>query len=72
VLSAVPRCRGSGVASAATSSSRRLTVEGNRRVQEAVILGPREIRHGAPFNPAQLSEDVRAVFALGFFDGRAS
>src|SRR2546421_3787516 len=23
---------------------------------------------GAPFNPAQLSEDVRAVFALGFFD----
>jgi outer membrane protein insertion porin family len=45
-----------------------LTVEGNRRVQEAVILGRVKSSIGAPFNPAQLSEDVRAVFALGFFD----
>jgi outer membrane protein insertion porin family len=45
-----------------------LTVEGNRRVQEAVILGRVKSAIGAPFNPAQLSEDVRAVFALGFFD----
>jgi outer membrane protein insertion porin family len=45
-----------------------LTVEGNRRVQEAVILGRVRSTIGAPFNPSQLSEDVRAVFALGFFD----
>ena len=45
-----------------------LTVEGNRRVQEAVILGRVKSTIGAPFNPAQLSEDVRSVFALGFFD----
>jgi len=45
-----------------------LTVEGNRRVQEAVILGRVKSAIGAIFNPAQLSEDVRAVFALGFFD----
>jgi len=45
-----------------------LTVEGNRRVQEAVILGRVKSAIGAPFSPAQLSEDVRAVFALGFFD----
>ena len=45
-----------------------LTVEGNRRVQEAVILGRVKSAIGAPFNPAQLSEDVRAVLALGFFD----
>jgi outer membrane protein insertion porin family len=45
-----------------------LIVEGNRRVQEAVILGRVKSAIGAPFNPAQLSEDVRAVFALGFFD----
>ena len=45
-----------------------LTVEGNRRVQEAVILGRVKTTLGGPFNPSQLSEDVRSVFALGFFD----
>jgi outer membrane protein insertion porin family len=47
---------------------RELAVEGNRRVQEAVILGPVQSKIGAIFNPALLSEDVRAIFALGFFD----
>jgi outer membrane protein insertion porin family len=45
-----------------------LTVEGNRRVQEAVILGRVKTTLGGPFNPSQLSEDVRSVFGLGFFD----
>jgi outer membrane protein insertion porin family len=47
---------------------RELTVEGNRRVQEAVILGRIRSSVGAPFNPSQASEDLRAIFALGFFD----
>jgi outer membrane protein insertion porin family len=47
---------------------RELTVEGTRRVQDAVVLGAVKTRIGAPFNPAALSEDLRAVFALGFFD----
>ena len=45
-----------------------LVVEGNRRVQEAVILSRVQTRIGATFNPSQLSEDLRAIFALGFFD----
>lgn len=45
-----------------------LTVEGNRRVQEAVILGRIKTAVGAAFNASQVSEDVRSVFALGFFD----
>jgi outer membrane protein insertion porin family len=45
-----------------------ITVEGNRRVQEAVILGRVKSAIGAQFTPPQLSEDVRSVFALGFFD----
>ena len=45
-----------------------LTVDGNRRVQEAVILGRIKTTLGGPFNTSQLSEDVRSVFALGFFD----
>lgn len=45
-----------------------LTVEGNRRVQEAVILGRVRSTVGSAFNPAQVSEDIRSIFALGFFD----
>jgi outer membrane protein insertion porin family len=45
-----------------------LTVEGNRRVQEAVILGRVRSSIGAPFNPGQVTEDVRSIFGLGFFD----
>jgi len=47
---------------------RDLVIEGNRRVQEAVILGRIQSKPGSAFNPSQLSEDVRGVFGLGFFD----
>ena len=47
---------------------RDLVIEGTRRVQEAVILGRILSRPGSPFSPHQLSEDVRNIFALGFFD----
>ncbi len=47
---------------------RDLVIEGNRRVQEAVILGRIQSKPGTQFNPTQLSDDVRSVFALGFFD----
>ena len=47
---------------------REIAVEGNRRVQEAVILGRIRSAVGAPFNPSQASEDLRAIFTLGFFD----
>ena len=45
-----------------------VVVQGNRRVQEAVILGRVSAKAGAPFQPSRLAEDVRAIFALGFFD----
>jgi outer membrane protein insertion porin family len=45
-----------------------LTVQGNRRVQEAVILGRASAKVGSPFVPARLADDIRAIFALGFFD----
>src|SRR5262245_800024 len=45
-----------------------ITVQGNRRVQEAVILGRVSAKVGLPFQPTRLAEDIRAIFALGFFD----
>lgn len=45
-----------------------LAVEGNRRVQEAVILGRVKSAVGSTFNPSLLAEDLRSIFGLGFFD----
>jgi outer membrane protein insertion porin family len=47
---------------------RDVVVQGNRRVQESVILGRVTTKPGATFAPARLAEDIRAVFALGFFE----
>jgi outer membrane protein insertion porin family len=45
-----------------------ITVQGNRRVQEAVILGKIQTKIGTTFNPSQLTDDIRAIFTLSFFD----
>src|SRR5262245_49860820 len=45
-----------------------VTVQGNRRVQEAVLLGRVGTKVGESFNPSQLADDIRSIFALGFFD----
>ena len=47
---------------------RDIRVEGNRRVQEAVILGRVKSTVGSNFSPPRLSEDIKAIFSLGFFD----
>jgi outer membrane protein insertion porin family len=47
---------------------RDILVEGSRRVQDAVILGRIKSTVGSPFNPSLLAEDIRSIFALGFFD----
>jgi outer membrane protein insertion porin family len=45
-----------------------LAVQGNRRVQEAVILGRVQSKVGTTFAPTRATEDIRSIFALGFFD----
>lgn len=47
---------------------RELAVEGNRRIAQAIILGRVQTRVGSPLLTAQVAADVRAIFALGFFD----
>ncbi len=51
-----------------TPTVRDLAVEGNRRIQAPVVLNRVQTRIGDPFSPAGLRDDVRAIFALGFFD----
>jgi len=45
-----------------------LAVQGNRRVQEAVILGRVQSKVGTVFIPPRTTDDIRSIFALGFFD----
>lgn len=45
-----------------------IAVQGNRRVQEAVILGRVSQKIGSPFAASRTAEDIRSIFALGFFD----
>jgi outer membrane protein insertion porin family len=45
-----------------------LAVQGNRRIQEAVIMARVSAKVGGPFVPARLADDIRSVFSLGFFD----
>ncbi len=45
-----------------------VAVQGNRRVQEAVLLNRIVTRPGDTFSPPRLAEDIRSIFALGFFD----
>lgn len=45
-----------------------IAVQGNRRVQEAVILGRVSLKIGAPFMANRTAEDIRSIFSLGFFD----
>lgn len=47
---------------------RDIAVEGNRRIQSAVILARIKTKIGDPFSPSAVREDVRAIFTLGFFD----
>jgi len=47
---------------------REVGIQGNRRIQDALILGRVQTKVGAPVVTARVAEDVRAIFALGFFD----
>jgi len=63
----------SALAQAPTPTDRQIlvkeiAVQGNRRVQEAVILGRVGAKIGSPFAANRTAEDIRAIFSLGFFD----
>lgn len=64
---------GVGLAQTPTPGERQIlvkeiAVQGNRRVQEAVILGRVGAKIGSPFVPTRTAADIRSIFALGFFD----
>lgn len=68
VLLALTWAGGARAQERAVPTVRDIAVEGNRRIQAPVILNRVQTKIGDPFSPSALRDDVRAIFALGFFD----
>ncbi|MCC6214864.1 MAG: outer membrane protein assembly factor BamA [Polyangiaceae bacterium] len=47
---------------------RQIVVDGNRKVSDADVIAYLKLRVGLGFAPEQLTDDVRELFASGFFD----
>jgi outer membrane protein insertion porin family len=60
---------GLGAPSAPVAGERvaELRVRGNKRIETAAILARVTSKPGEPFSRARLAEDVRGIYALGFF-----
>ncbi len=52
----------------AADEVREVRVRGNLRIEEGLILQRVGSRAGAPLDPDQVGEDVRAVYGLGYFE----
>lgn len=46
----------------------RVVVEGNRRIEEAVVLAAVGLRRGESLTPEKVRRDLKAVYATGFFE----
>ncbi|WP_164856034.1 outer membrane protein assembly factor BamA [Lujinxingia sediminis] len=58
----------SGEAAAEGQDIAEVRVQGNRRVEAASILDRVRLRAGMALSREQVSEDIRRIFALGYFD----
>ena len=59
-------CIAPALAVAATVA--RVAIEGNTRVDDEAIRIHVQSRAGAPYDPATVDNDVRAIYAMGFFE----
>jgi outer membrane protein insertion porin family len=46
----------------------RVAVQGNRRIEEAVVLAAVGLRRGESITPEKIRRDLKAVYATGFFE----
>jgi outer membrane protein insertion porin family len=56
-----------GVCSGGENDIHKITVLGNVKVEEGVIRGAIKSREGGPFSIDQVREDLRSIFATGYF-----
>jgi outer membrane protein insertion porin family len=46
----------------------RVVVEGNRRIEEAVVLAATSLRRGEALSADKVRRDLKAVYATGYFE----
>jgi len=57
----------SGISQGADELISKVTILGNVKIEEAAIRGVIKSQEGKPFSIDQVREDLRSIFALGFF-----
>ncbi|MGO8879644.1 MAG: outer membrane protein assembly factor BamA [Desulfomonilaceae bacterium] len=45
-----------------------IKIEGNKRIQREAILNKLEMKTGSPFSKSALSDDIREIYSMGYFD----
>ncbi|MGC8604221.1 MAG: outer membrane protein assembly factor BamA, partial [Desulfomonilaceae bacterium] len=45
-----------------------IKIEGNKRIQREAILNKLEMKTGSPFSKSALSDDIRDIYSMGYFD----
>jgi outer membrane protein insertion porin family len=45
-----------------------IKIEGNKRIQREAILNKMEMKTGSPFAKSRLSDDIREIYSMGYFD----
>lgn len=45
-----------------------IKIEGNKRIQREAILNKLEMKTGAPFRKSALSDNIREIYSMGYFD----
>jgi len=46
----------------------KVVVDGNRRIEEAVVLAAVSLRRGEPVDEDKIRRDLKAVYGTGFFE----
>jgi outer membrane protein insertion porin family len=60
-------CLLTGIGKGADEEISKITILGNAKVEEGVIRNAIKSREGGPFSAEQVREDLRSIFALGYF-----
>ncbi len=47
---------------------RQIEVQGNKKIESAAVLSKINSRIGSDFSPSLIQQDIRSIFALGYFD----
>ena len=55
-------------AQSSVETIQRITIEGNRHIEQQAIVGKLSIQVGDPFSQEQIREEIQTIYSMGFFE----